>query len=65
MPGASWSLLRADRDAAEHDRCGEPHPVPVGAEAVGDLARQLPSRGEHQRPAAAARRRQRPVGEPL
>ena len=43
--GGQLALLLADRNAAEHDCGREPQVTPIGAEAVGDLARRVRGSG--------------------
>ena len=57
------TLILADRGAAEHDGGRQSHVPAIGAEAVGDLHRQLARRAEHQRPAGLAQQRPRALGE--
>ena len=45
------ALLTAERHAAEDDRRAQPKMAPIRLEAVGDLARELASGAEDQRPA--------------
>jgi hypothetical protein len=48
------ALLAADRHAPEDDGGGQTEVTPIGPEALGDLARELPGGAEHEDPAALA-----------
>jgi hypothetical protein len=61
--GAQLADLAVDRHAAEHGRDRQAQELAISHEAVGNLARELARRREHQHAAAARRTRLRVLGQ--